>query len=439
MASTAGQVALFSAEEMSGLAEGVVAINDRCRIETRDGHRVVSVSGLTLAHYAVGDRMAEAYAMVSLVEQGWSSQIEVAAAFGVDVRTVRRNQRRFESGGLVALGRSAGYPKGVPRLPRSRGEQVSRWKAEGLSNREIASRLGVSEMAARKQLKRLGWRPAQSQQELFAGGCEDANPNLSGAECTTTSSAGCEAERPAASSAPDANPNLSGTEPGDQELLPVSLDHDPGDRTVDRVLACLALLDDAAPLFGHGDAGAGRRVVARDPRTGCERSVLDRAEDLRQHRTGVLRSAHDAADVARDGPAPHQAAGGLEGAFAGCSRSIVGVGSRARGQDFATEARASCRCRPRRRVRAGAGTTSRADAWSRHWLSLRRRTRTRVPRQIPPAEGAPCADAVGDARHDRLLDQRRRGRAAVRGHGRGERGARTGPAGHPRRGPRTDR
>ncbi|MBK8979710.1 MAG: hypothetical protein IPM29_27745 [Planctomycetes bacterium] len=40
MASTTGQVALFSAEEMSGLAEGVVAINDRCRIETRDGHRV---------------------------------------------------------------------------------------------------------------------------------------------------------------------------------------------------------------------------------------------------------------------------------------------------------------------------------------------------------------------------------------------------------------
>jgi len=33
-----------------------------------------------LAQYAVGDRMAEAHAMVSLVEQGWADQNDVARA-----------------------------------------------------------------------------------------------------------------------------------------------------------------------------------------------------------------------------------------------------------------------------------------------------------------------------------------------------------------------
>lgn len=82
MGSSKRQGTLFAAEQLSGLAEGVVAINSRCRIETKGGYRVVSVSGLTLAHYAAGDRMAEAHAMVSLVEQSWAKQIEVESAFG---------------------------------------------------------------------------------------------------------------------------------------------------------------------------------------------------------------------------------------------------------------------------------------------------------------------------------------------------------------------
>ena len=46
-------------------------INDRCLLRTQDAHSVVIVSGIVLAQYAETDHMAEAYAMVSLVEQGW--------------------------------------------------------------------------------------------------------------------------------------------------------------------------------------------------------------------------------------------------------------------------------------------------------------------------------------------------------------------------------
>jgi hypothetical protein len=71
-------------------------INERCLLRSQDGHCVVQVSGMILAQYEAADSMAEAHAMVSLVEQGWASQVEVGRTFNCSTRTVRRNQRRFE-------------------------------------------------------------------------------------------------------------------------------------------------------------------------------------------------------------------------------------------------------------------------------------------------------------------------------------------------------
>ena len=146
---------------------GTQAINERCLLRTQEGHRVVIVAGVILAHYAIGDRMAEAHAMVSLVEQGWANQNDVAQAFGCAARTVRRNQRRFEDGGLIALGQRWGYPKGRARLAASRRRSVQQLKAQGHSNCEIARRLGVSEMAIRKLLRRMGWQEAVAESNLL--------------------------------------------------------------------------------------------------------------------------------------------------------------------------------------------------------------------------------------------------------------------------------
>ena len=147
--------------------EGTQVINGRCFLLTQDGHRVVLVSGIPLAQYAVGDRMSEANAMVSLIDLGWADQNDVANAFGYSVRTVRRHQARFAEGGLAALGRPNGYPSGRARLKASRREQIQHLKAQGCSHYEIARRLGVSVRAVRKTLRRLGWKPvALAQTEL---------------------------------------------------------------------------------------------------------------------------------------------------------------------------------------------------------------------------------------------------------------------------------
>jgi transposase len=84
--------------------------------------------------------MAEAYAMVHLVEQGWARQQDVARVFCCSARTVRRDQQRFGDGGLAALGCGSGYPKGRLRLPAARTGLIDQLKAEGHSNREIARR-----------------------------------------------------------------------------------------------------------------------------------------------------------------------------------------------------------------------------------------------------------------------------------------------------------
>ena len=49
--------------------EGTRIINERCLVKTQEGHCVIMVSGIILAQYALGDRMSEALAMVSLIEQ----------------------------------------------------------------------------------------------------------------------------------------------------------------------------------------------------------------------------------------------------------------------------------------------------------------------------------------------------------------------------------
>jgi transposase len=229
-----------------GAPAGTAVVNDRCLVRTQDGHRLVVVSGgVVLAQYAVGDAMAEANAMVSLIEQGLAEQTDIARAFGCSTRTVRRHQRRFEDGGLSALGRGAGYPRGRPRLRSSRARFVGRLKGQGFSNREIARRAGVDEKAVRKLLRRLGWVAPKSVQAQLSLEPQGADLNLSASGDRVS-----EATTPALVASADSN--LSAFSKPEDEDLPVSFDTNPADRSIDRVLAALGLLDDAAPLFRPG-------------------------------------------------------------------------------------------------------------------------------------------------------------------------------------------
>ena len=127
-----------------------IVINARCSLRTEADQRVIVVTGLPVHHYRAEDEVAEAYAMVFLVNSGFAQQMDVARAFAVSVRTIRRYQERYADGGMAALGREEGWRRGRRRISAQRLRSIEMLKSQGMSNRAIAHRLGVSEMAIRK-------------------------------------------------------------------------------------------------------------------------------------------------------------------------------------------------------------------------------------------------------------------------------------------------
>lgn len=136
---------LFSADPASPDA---IAINARCLVRTQNGLRVVLVTSIPIAHYAIGDAMAEAYAMVSLIEQGWADQIDVA--------TWRRclDARTAACAATSVGSRTADWPRlrlpgRVPVGPPAYGPRAN-------AARQPAARRGQELAADRRGGRRLG-------------------------------------------------------------------------------------------------------------------------------------------------------------------------------------------------------------------------------------------------------------------------------------------
>lgn len=196
-------------------------------------------AGVPSYRYLDGDEIGEAYAMVFLVSSGYATQAEVARVYGCDVRTVRRHQRRYENGGMAALGTRSGWRPGRRRLPVKRRMKIERMHEEGLSNREIARRLLVSEKAIRKQVG-----PSKDNAAQLPLPLPISHEVTSSATTETTS-----VEKYGVTETPSEI----------EAHVPGSCDSDPHNRVVDRSLASLGLLSDAVPMFADakGVQGAG--------------------------------------------------------------------------------------------------------------------------------------------------------------------------------------
>jgi len=231
-----------------------VVINARCSLRIEADQRVIVVAGLPVHHYRAEDAVAEAYAMVFLVESGFAQQTDVALAFAVSVRTIRRYQERYRDGGMPALGREEGWRRGRRRISGKRLHSIEMLKSEGMSNRAIAHRLGVNEKAIRKLVGPS--KPDEgSQLALPTIPTAAEKPAATGTPSATPSDGdGDRATKSTATKAVDRDPITAPEAANDDEPVPMSLDKDAEDRTLDRQLAYLGLLDDAAPLFREGSS-----------------------------------------------------------------------------------------------------------------------------------------------------------------------------------------
>jgi len=233
---------------------GKTIINMKCSLRSEGEQRVLIVYGCPLHHYSVHDAVAEAYAMVLLVDHGHATRKEVAIAFGCSERTVRRNQERYSEGGMAALAKRSGWRVGRRRIPKGRRRTIARLNEQGLSNREIARRLCVSEKAIRKQVGpavQLDVQPALPF-PIAEPAQRDPPPPLPPPAPSDTPPS------PPVEEPPKEEPSSTSDQPiastGKETPLPTPMDADPSNRTMDRLRACSGQLDDAAPMFTDADA-----------------------------------------------------------------------------------------------------------------------------------------------------------------------------------------
>jgi len=246
-------------------ASNTVVINARCSLRIEADQRVIVVAGLPVHHYRAEDAVAEAYAMVFLVDSGFAQQTEVARAFAFSVRSVRRYQRRYANEGMAGLGREEGWRRGRRRVSGKRLHSIDALKSQGMSNRAIAHRLGVSEKAIRKLV---GASKSSASEQLVLTG-------ITSAPAKEQPAVGVPPPAPLIGNevnpaTPSAHERAGERDPinapeDDGEPVPMSLDRDASDRTFDRQLAYLGLLDDAAPLFREGASVPGLGVLLALP------------------------------------------------------------------------------------------------------------------------------------------------------------------------------
>lgn len=238
------------------LSSRAEVFNGRCILRREGEQRVIVVSGVAAYRYMSGDEVGEAYAMVYLVSSAYATQEEVARVYGCSVRTVRRHQRRYEEGGMAALATRNGWRPGRRRIPVKRRLKIERMHAEGFSNREIARRLGVSEGSIRKQVG-----PSR------CGGVQIPLPLPPEHERVTGESSTNEVEVEAHGSESAQPPEASVDEmvKENETQAPGSIDRDPHNRIIDRSLARLGRLNDAAPMFADAKGVTGAGVLLALP------------------------------------------------------------------------------------------------------------------------------------------------------------------------------
>ncbi len=148
---------LFDESECRGSGrEGTrTAINHILSFEDREGVRVVFYWHEPIYRFTLSDTLSLRHTAVSLRLSSLATQEELCRAFQHSVATQRRWENQYQANGLEGLirGKSSGRPSGIPGTLDG---VLRTWFEQGISNREMAHRLKVSEAAIHRALARLG-------------------------------------------------------------------------------------------------------------------------------------------------------------------------------------------------------------------------------------------------------------------------------------------
>jgi transposase len=233
-------------------SDGRTYINASLWFADHDGYRVVFRWHEPLYRVALNDTVHLRQVAVSLRQSELATQEEIARAFGHSVPTQRRWERRYQQHGLEGL-RPKSPPGRSRELDKSQEAFVRKWFKTGVSNREMARRLGVGEPTIRRTLKRLGLKRREAAVERCLPGMEEETSPPVIAEPRPSDTASCGpavgGEQKSEQDGPALTPTAKSSSPSSSPGPSLTIDRDPSDRSGDRALARIGLLEDAVPLF----------------------------------------------------------------------------------------------------------------------------------------------------------------------------------------------
>ena len=224
-----------------------------------DGYRVIFRWHEPLYRIALTDEVHRRLVAVALRQSGLATQEEICQAFGHTVPTQARWERQYRKHGIDGLVSKKSSGRGR-ELDRSQEAFVRRWFRAGVSNRQMAKRMGVGESTIRRTLRRLGLARRRVPLTPPLPHWEDGVPAAVVAESEASPDREV-VEETAAASASTCLPagtaqRVKKTTREEEAALASSftLDRDPRDRSGDRALARLGLLEDAVPWFADQES-----------------------------------------------------------------------------------------------------------------------------------------------------------------------------------------
>jgi transposase-like protein len=287
------------------LANSPEFVSPHCRATARDGVGWITVGGQLLGCYDLDDKAAQRSLWVQVYRAGHASQTQIARHLNIGLRTFHGWVSRYRREGMAGL---LDQPKSgrPPLADAAKVKLVQQSRAAGQTIYEIAR---LTNLSPRTINRLVGRKPVVGggAAELALGG-EAVKPTVAaatdqGATVAGTSggdeASGLEVQPPGRAAAPE--PAVGGEvcppapEPvaaaaclsvaGVTEATPTALNSsragtDPLDRTPDRDLARLGLLDDAEPVFAPGPHLAwvggflGLALLEKDPLLGVARQVF---------------------------------------------------------------------------------------------------------------------------------------------------------------------
>ena len=240
-------------------ADGRTFVNGSLWFVDTDGCRVVFHRHDVLYRIALGDVVHARLVAVSLRQSGLATQEEIASAFGHSVITQARWERQYQKDGIDGLMPQRRPGRGSD-LDKTQENLVHTWFHKGLSNCQMAKRLCVDEATIRRTLRRLKLTRQPSPPPELPG-IEQQPPEVLPAGTETIAATAERRDTAPTEVLPVIIPSLPSPELCWQEapaappaVSSFTLDHDPRDRSGDRALARVGLLEDAVPLFADHES-----------------------------------------------------------------------------------------------------------------------------------------------------------------------------------------